>query len=277
MPRTVLSLLRAPQLFQRPLLQSGDIGSADPALPGGLPLGHRFPAVQSVAQADDLRLALVEATADQRAQAAAELPAADALGHIVLLREHIHDEQAVALAVHIQRVRQAQLARALSLTAEIHEDLVLDAAAGIGRQPHVFVRPVGIDALDEPDRPDGDQIVRVVGGIVLLDDVRHQPQIVLHEQIARLQISLLPALEIFALLFPAQRSREGVARRNAEHQEQAVHQQKNRAFKHRSSPPFILFRRRLSPFAQKSGIGFSRYRPDCRQPLLTSQICKGVL
>ena len=45
---------------------------------------------------------------------------------------------------------------------EIHQDLVFGAFAGIRRQPHAFVGPVGIDALDEPDRADGDQVIRVV-------------------------------------------------------------------------------------------------------------------
>ena len=72
----------------------------------------------------------------------------------------------------------------LPLGAEVHQDLVFDTAGGIGGQAHVLVRLEGTDPLDQSDGADGDQIVLIpVGRIVLFHDVRHQAQVVLDEDV----------------------------------------------------------------------------------------------
>ena len=135
--------------------------------------------------------------------------------HVVVLGQDVDQRQVVAVAVRVEHVREKHFRRILARAAKIHQDLVFGALAGVRRQTHALVGPVGVDALDEPDRADRDQVVRVVVvRVVFLDDVRHQPQVALNEHVARLQIALQPGVEIFALLGLAQRTRERAAGRS---------------------------------------------------------------
>ena len=80
---------------------------------------------------------------------------------------------------------------------------------------------------------DGDQIVGILAlGIVLFDDVRHKAQIVLDQFIARVDISLLPTGKTIRLLLAAERFGKGIARHDAQHEKQTVHQQPECAFDH---------------------------------------------
>ena len=80
------------------------------------------------------------------------------------------------------------------------EDSIFYTTSGVGGQLDSLVRAEGIDRLDEPDRSDGDQVLLVSGlRVILLDDVGHQAQIVLHQYIPGLQISGGTALQALPL------------------------------------------------------------------------------
>ena len=83
------------------------------------------------------------------------------------------------------------------------------------------------DALDESNGADGDQILLIVRlCIVFLNDVGHQPEIVLHQPVPSLQIPLRPPLQTRPLLLRQQRpgERTGIPRQT-QGQKQAVGQQ----------------------------------------------------
>lgn len=69
----------------------GYIGARDAAEGGGFALGEGFVGVETVAQTDDLRLACAQHAAHKLAQAQAGLTVADALGHVVLLGDDVHE------------------------------------------------------------------------------------------------------------------------------------------------------------------------------------------
>ena len=100
------------------------IGPADAAELRGLFLGHGGRAVQTVAQTDNLCLTSCQGRLDAFFQFFAQLRVADPLGHVILLGHHVHDGQAAAVPVHIQRVRQAHIPRRLLPAAKVHQYLV---------------------------------------------------------------------------------------------------------------------------------------------------------
>jgi hypothetical protein len=53
---------------------------------------------------------------------------------------------------------------------------------------------------------------------------------VFNQHVSRLQIAGKPPLQVFSLLLPAQRTGKGVSRRNAQHEQKAVHQKHQSAF-----------------------------------------------
>ena len=183
------------------LVAAGYIGPADAALGGDLPLGAGSAAVQALAQGDDLPLSVRQAGPDTLADLDAGVPGVQVLQHGVVHRDHVHKGQGAPLPRGLQGVGQGDLPLELALGAEVHEDLILDTPAGIGGQAHVFVRLEGGDPLDEPDGADGDQVVLVPGlGVILLHNMGHQSQIVLHQHVAGLQIPLGAPLQILLLL-----------------------------------------------------------------------------
>ena len=80
---------------------------------------------------------------------------------------------------------------------------------------------------DEADGADGDQILLVGSlGVVLLDDMGHQAEVVLHQAVAGRQVSPAPPLQTFPLLLPGQGAgkRPGISGQ-VQRQKQAVGQQ----------------------------------------------------
>ena len=110
--------------------------------------------------------------------------------HILVAAEDVRQQQLVAVAVHIQRLVKAGLLAAVGGLAQVHQDLVADAAAGVGGQLDAAFRREGVHGLDQPDGADADQ---VLGGhtavLVLFGKVHHQPQIVQDERIAGVCLS----------------------------------------------------------------------------------------
>lgn len=86
---------------------------------------------------------------------------------VILTADDILQGKRIAVAVGLECVGQGQLARALALLAEVHEQLVLNALGSICRQPYVLIRPEGADGLDQTDRADRNQIVLLRAGSVV--------------------------------------------------------------------------------------------------------------
>ncbi len=85
--------------------------------------------------------------------------------------------------VGVERLIDAHFRFLRAALAQVHEDLVFDAARGVGRELDVLVRLEGVDGLDEADRADRDQVLDVDARVFKpARDVHHQPQVVLDEQ-----------------------------------------------------------------------------------------------
>ena len=109
----------------------------------------------------------------------------------------------------------------------MHEDFIFNTPGRIGCQADFFVRPEGVHGLDQADGADGDQILLVGSlGVVLLDDMGHQAEVVLHQAVAGRQVSPAPPLQTFPLLLPGQGAgkRPGISGQ-VQRQKQAVGQQ----------------------------------------------------
>jgi len=185
------------------------IGTADAAQNGDLPLGERLLIVQPVAQPDDVVLSRCQA-GHAFAHLDAGVPQVKILQHGVVHLDYIHKGERVAVSLRIQTVGQGHFPLQLALAAEIHEDLVFDAAAGIGGKPYIFVRLEGGDPLDEADGADGNEVVLISAlGVVFLDDVCHQPQVVLNELFPGILVAFRHSIQTILLLLPGQGTGEG--------------------------------------------------------------------
>ena len=182
--RSVLQLL-----FQFPddaFFEAGDVALADAEGIGGLFLGALDAVQQPEAQFHDLAL--------PRGEQGHRLPEGGPLGalfepladQILVAAEDVGEKQLVAVAVHVQRLVDAGLLTAVGAFAQIHQDLVADAAACVGGKFDVPFRREGVDRFDQPDGADGDHVLgRDAGVFVLFGKVDHQPQVVGDEVIPR--------------------------------------------------------------------------------------------
>lgn len=199
-----------------------------------VPLRHRLSAVQPVSEPDYLRLALGQAFVYALSKAAAQLVVADLLRHILVGREHIKNRQPVAVAVHVQRFGQAEIAHALPLAPEMHQYFIFYTSAGISSKADASVRTVGIYPFYQPDRANGYEIINIIRlRKIFFHNMRHKAHIMFNKFIPRLNVALRPESEIFLLVLVRQRSCKRLPRRNAQHQQQAVHKQYQRAFQHK--------------------------------------------
>ena len=126
--------------------------------------------------------------------------------------EHVGQQQLVAVPVRVDRLVERDLGLLACDLADVHEDLILDAARGIGRQLDVPVRFECADGLDEADGPDGDQVLDVHAGVLEpARDVDHEPQIALDEPGPRGLVARGGLLQEGLLLLRGKRRRENVA------------------------------------------------------------------
>lgn len=154
------------------LLAARYVAAADVVVGGDLLLGLGQPPVQPVAAADDVRLAGGQLFRHQTAEQLAVILALQLLQHGVLLAHHVAEVQGVTLRTDVQRVAEGHLPLHLPLGAEVHEDLILNAPAGIGGELDALVRAEGVHRLDQPDGADGDEILLIGGlSVILLQNV----------------------------------------------------------------------------------------------------------
>ena len=85
---------------------------------------------------------------------------------LVLVRaEDLGQQQLVSVPVGVERLVEAHLRALAADLAQIHQYLVFDAAAGVGRKLYVLAGVKRVDGLDKPDRADGYQILKVYPGV----------------------------------------------------------------------------------------------------------------
>ena len=126
--------------------------------------------------------------------------------------EDVGEQQLVAVPVGVDRLVEGDLGLAARNFADVHQDLVLDAARGIGRELDVPVGAERADGLDQANRADGDEVLDVDAGVFKAPrDVDHETQIALDERLTRLFVTLGEAGDQRALLLGRQRRRENVA------------------------------------------------------------------
>lgn len=254
------------------------IGPGDTAPGGDLPLGQGWLGVEPVAQGDHHGLPLVQALGHAPAHLGTGIPGIQLLQHVVIHADGIQKGQGVPIPVPVDGVGQGHLTLELPLGAEVHQDFILNAPGGVSSQADILVRLEGADALDQADGADGNQVVLVaVGGVVLLHDVGHQAQVVLNEDVAGLQIPLGHALQVHPLLLRLQGAGEGAGDPAGEPQgeKQAVEGQENPSWEHNVTPPLPLYSRRVCPYAPP-GARCRRPRPRNCQIILrfVSEECK---
>ena len=125
------------------LSAAGHIGAGDAAQRRDFPLGQRRLAAQTISQADNLCLPPSEAGVDASAYFGAGVPQVQFLQHVVIHPNHINEREGTIFAVAIQGIRQGQFTLELALRAEIHQDFIFNAPAGICGKPDIFVRLKG--------------------------------------------------------------------------------------------------------------------------------------
>ena len=152
-------------------------------------------AEEAVAHTDHLPLLLRQAPPHRAAQEHGVLPGVELLQQVLLPRHHILDRQGPAIGPRLDQIGQRHVLTALAPAAKIHQNLIFNAPRRIGRQLDVLIHPVGADGFDEPDGPDGDQILLVrFAGVVFFHDMRHQTQVPLDEDVPGFDVALGGAL-----------------------------------------------------------------------------------
>ena len=151
------------------LAAAGYIGPGDAALGGDFPLGQGRPGIEPIAQGDHHGLPLVQALGDTPAHLGAGVSGVQLLQHVVIHLDGVQQREGIPVPVPVDGVGQGHLPLQLSLGAEVHQNFIFNAPGGIGGQADVLIRLEGADPLDQADGADGDQVVLVaVGGVVLL-------------------------------------------------------------------------------------------------------------
>ena len=181
------------QALDDALFKARDIALRDAQQVGHLLLRALRLVVEPETQLDDAllprRKALQRGAQQLAVHRVLQVPADD----IRLRAQDVGEQQLVPVPVHVERLVKRYLQPQPVGAAQVHEDLVLDAARGIGRQLDLLVRVERVDRLDQADGADGDQILDAHAGVLKLPcDVRHQAQVVLDQRVRR---RLLPRLE----------------------------------------------------------------------------------
>ena len=98
---------------------------------------------------------------------------------IFVAAQHVREQKLVAVAVHIQRLVDAGLLPPVGAFAQVHQNFVADAPAGVGGKLDVPLGREGVHRLDEADGADGDHVLLGDAAVlVLFGKVDHQTQVV---------------------------------------------------------------------------------------------------
>ena len=194
------------------LAAAGDIAPADAQPAGHLPLGEGAGGPQAVPQGDDLPFPGVQKAVDVLIQLFRLQLQVNLIQDVVLVGHDVLKGDGVSVLVGVDGVADGQVGGGLFLPAEVHQNLVFNAPAGVGGKTGALVVVEGGDGLDKADGADGDQVVLIAeGGVVFLDDVGHQAQVVLDEDAAGLLVSLPDPKEALGFLLGGEGLGEGTA------------------------------------------------------------------
>ena len=145
-------------------------------------LRHLLPAVQPEAEEHDFAFPLPQLFQRLFEELLLRIGFQAAVHALRRRAQDVGKEEFVAFEIGVERLVEGDFAFQPRRPPEIHENFVLDAAGGIGGEFYVPVGAEGIDRLDQPDRADGDEIVRIDARIVELAGYVHdQAEVVLDE------------------------------------------------------------------------------------------------
>ena len=166
-----------------PLLQPGDVGLGDAQPVRHLLLGLLLAAVQAEAQGDD-RAAPGRSSWSRASRSSCRSTSAS-MGRITrsFSVPRMSDRSSSLPSQSVFSGSSKDTSRLLGGgLAQVHQDLVFDAAGGVGGQLDVLGRLIGAHRLDQPDGADGDQVLDVDARVLKpAGDVHHQAQVVLDE------------------------------------------------------------------------------------------------
>ncbi len=137
------------------LVPAGYIGPADTTLTSDFPLGAGRFVIQTVAHGDDHPLPGRQAGMDTLPDLDAGISSIQVLQHVVVHRNHIHKRQRPSIPRRLQSLCEGYLPLKLPLGPEMHQNLILNAPAGVGGQAHIFIRLECGDPLDQSNRANG--------------------------------------------------------------------------------------------------------------------------
>ena len=131
---------------------------------------------------------------------------------IAVCAEHIGQQQLVAIPVGIDRLVERNLRLLVGDFADVHQNLVFDAARRIRRKLDVPVGPEGIDGLDQTNGSDGDQVLQIDTGVFEpARDIHDKAKIMLDEQLLGCLVALFQRGDGLPLLLRLQRCGQHVA------------------------------------------------------------------
>ena len=201
----LLPLIRLAQLFNGVLFQPGNVRPGNAQLFRHFTLGHGCAAVQSVAMHQDLRLPWGQTAFQILVQLFRLDQRIHHLRQVRAVVDNVHQCQLVAVAVRLDGFAHVDLVGVFFLAPEVHQDLIVDALAGVGGEPCTFGAVEGVHCLYQSDRADGNQFLLFrLGHPVFFDDVCHQPHIVQDQLFPGAAVACRQRLETRLLLLPAQ-------------------------------------------------------------------------
>ena len=206
LPYCVLPLKLTPELLECLFLNAGYIAAGDSQPLCHHPLGQGLSTAQAVPHANDLLLPPGQHLIDEAVKLFAFHFRVDIVDNVIIHRHGIHQCQGVAGFVRFDRFIDGHVLGALFPAAEKHEDLVFNTPGSIAGKLDALFRVEAVYGLDQPDSANGDQILLVIlVGVVFLNDMRYQPEVVLDQLSSGSRASLRHFLQALLFLLGAQR------------------------------------------------------------------------
>lgn len=139
-----------------PLLKARDIALRNAHQVGDLLLRLFLPSTEAKAQRDDCSLPRGQLVDRVHQELAVDIVLNGLQDKVLVGAENVGEQQLVSVPVGVERLVKADLGLLRRGLAQVHEDLIFNAARGVGRELDVLVAAVRVHCLDEPDRTDGD-------------------------------------------------------------------------------------------------------------------------
>ena len=93
----------------------------------------------------------------------------DLVVDVAFICQNVLEREGVAVLVCVDGIAHEDVLRKFAPAAEVHEDFIFNAPARIGSEFGALFAVEGGNGLNEPDGPDGDEIVLILeAGVILL-------------------------------------------------------------------------------------------------------------